>query len=117
MWRKGSVSASSRSRMTSRASGPALYAWPTSHRCPETDLIDRGTVIDEISNDYVGSAPDIGAYELGDLNYWIPGRQLDTATTPIPPDLGINVKTDADLMWLAGKNARPGSANAPVRAK
>ena len=54
---------------------------------------------------YVGEAPDIGAYEYGDKHYWIPGRQYRHASFPIPPDDAQYVKTDADLMWLEGKNA------------
>ena len=44
----------------------------------------------------------VGAYrEAAGTTYWIPGRQLYTsATTPIPPDASIAVKTDADLMFL-----------------
>ena len=70
-----------------------------------SQLIDGGVPIDGINEGFVGTAPDIGAYEFGHSNYWIPGRQLARATTPVPPDRGINVKTDADLMWLAGKDA------------
>jgi hypothetical protein len=47
----------------------------------------------------------LGAYRAaaagGSETYWIPGRQLYTsATTPIPPDASIAVKTDVDLMFL-----------------
>jgi hypothetical protein len=44
----------------------------------------------------------VGAYrDAAAKTYWIPGRQLYTsATTPIPPDASIAVKTDADLMFL-----------------
>ncbi len=54
---------------------------------------------------YIGRAPDIGAYEFGASHYWIPGRQLRRASFPIPPDGARFVKTDADLMWLEGRNA------------
>jgi hypothetical protein len=54
---------------------------------------------------YLGEAPDVGAYEYGDRRYWIPGRQVDGASFPIPPNRAKHVKTDADLMWLEGKNA------------
>lgn len=54
---------------------------------------------------YVGRAPDIGAYEYGDKHYRIPGRQLQKAGFPIPPDNARYVKTDADLMWLEGRGA------------
>ena len=53
---------------------------------------------------FEGSAPDIGAYEYGAKQYWIPGRQLETATTPIPKNKSI-AKIDADLMFLEAKKA------------
>tara|TARA_A200000113_G_scaffold179414_1_gene165097 strand:+ start:2403 stop:4793 length:2391 start_codon:yes stop_codon:yes gene_type:complete len=52
----------------------------------------------------VGEAPDIGAYELGDVRYWIPGRQENKATMPIPKDKGKAVPLDADLMFLEAYN-------------
>lgn len=51
-----------------------------------------------------GDAPDIGAYEANDLNYWIPGRQLDKATVPIPPNNTTTAQLDCDLMWLPAYN-------------
>ncbi len=68
-------------------------------------LIDAGVVIPGITEDFVGNAPDIGAYEYGDDNYWIPGRLIHQASTPIPPNGAENVKTDADLMWLKSLDA------------
>ena len=53
---------------------------------------------------FEGKAPDIGAYEYGANHYWIPGRQLEVASTPIPQNNSI-VKADADLMFLEAKNA------------
>jgi len=70
-----------------------------------SDLIDQGTVVPGINDDYVGSAPDIGAYEFGCTNYWIPGYQAAEASTPVPPNGSTTVKTDADLMWLEGREA------------
>ncbi|VGO16317.1 hypothetical protein PDESU_04908 [Pontiella desulfatans] len=67
---------------------------------PGSDLVDAGTVVPGITDGYVGAAPDIGAYESGAANYWIAGRKLDRASSPIPPDGAGGVKTDADLMWL-----------------
>ncbi|MBT3374090.1 MAG: hypothetical protein HN742_16560 [Lentisphaerae bacterium] len=49
---------------------------------------------------FLGTAPDIGAYEHGDKRYWIPGCQLPQASTPVPPDGAVGVKQDADLMFL-----------------
>ncbi len=66
------------------------------------ELIDKGAVIPDVTNDHLGAAPDIGAYEYGAKDYWIPGRKLPQASTPIPPDGSKTVKPDADLMWLEG---------------
>jgi hypothetical protein len=71
----------------------------------DPNLVDAGMHIPGITDGYLGSAPDIGAYEFGDANYWIPGYQAPKASTPIPPDGASNVKLDADLMWLAGYKA------------
>jgi hypothetical protein len=54
---------------------------------------------------FIGKAPDIGAYEAGDTNYWIPGRIEARVSTPIPPDHARNVKKDADLMFLGARGA------------
>ena len=62
-------------------------------------------IIPGITEGYVGEAPDIGAYEFGDDNYWIPGRLVSKASTPVPPHDAVNVMTDADLMWLKGLEA------------
>ena len=55
---------------------------------------------------WVGKAPDIGAYEYGDENYWIPGCKFEKSSTPVPPNGSTTVKADADLMWLEGYKAR-----------
>ena len=54
---------------------------------------------------YLGAAPDIGAYEFGDTNYWIPGYKDLKAGMPIPPDGSRSAQVDLDLMWLAGRDA------------
>jgi len=41
----------------------------------DSNLVDAGRVIPSFTDNYLGDAPDIGAYEYGDLNYWIPGRK------------------------------------------
>jgi hypothetical protein len=51
---------------------------------------------------YMGAAPDIGAYEYGCTNYWIPGFQSAKASKPIPPDGSAGHATDRDLVWLGG---------------
>lgn len=45
-------------------------------------LVDAGTVVAGISDDYIGSAPDAGAYERGG-EYWIPGITRDTAVVAL----------------------------------
>ena len=54
---------------------------------------------------HVGAAPDIGAYEYGAKNYWIPGRQEAAASMPIPRHGGGEVPLDADLMFLGAYKA------------
>ena len=54
----------------------------------------------------VGTAPDIGAYEYGDSEYWIPGRQIAWASAPVPYDGAAGVLPSADLMFLQGRGAR-----------
>ncbi len=61
-------------------------------------LIDAGKIFE--GEDFVGKAPDIGAYEFGCDSYWIPGRQEPQASMPVPPDGATDVRPDADLMWL-----------------
>jgi hypothetical protein len=70
-----------------------------------SELIDAGSVEVGIKLDYLGRAPDIGPYEYEAEDYWIPGRQLECASRPIPPNGSTAVKTDADLMWLGGRKA------------
>ncbi|MBL7214225.1 MAG: hypothetical protein ISS71_00960 [Phycisphaerae bacterium] len=73
-----------------------------------SELIDAGTEtieLPEVTNGYIGVAPDIGAYEYGESNYWIPGHRTDKARTPVPPDGSMAVKPNADLMWLEGLDA------------
>ena len=70
------------------------------------ETVDKGVARKlDISATYKGSAPDIGAYEFADENYWIPGRIRLQASRPIPPNGSTNAKTDADLIWLGGKDA------------
>jgi len=72
----------------------------------DSDLVDGGVVMGGFDHDYLGKAPDIGPYEYGDTNYWIPGRKEQRASRPIPPDEGADVKLDADLMWLGGYSGK-----------
>jgi hypothetical protein len=43
----------------------------------DSDLVNAGRVIVGYTDGYLGDAPDIGAYEYGDSNYWIPGCKTD----------------------------------------
>jgi len=85
--------------------------WDFRPRAHAGALLDRGTQ-DEGRQyrffrdiEHLGSAPDIGAYELGEKSYWIPGFQDAHASTPIPPDGAQRVKSDADLMFLGAYRA------------
>ena len=78
-------------------------------------LVDAGEAVgpEEIKSpvsrferiDFVGQAPDVGAYEHGAERYWIPGFQYRHASTPVPPDNATDVKRDGDLMFLEGYEA------------
>jgi len=48
---------------------------------------------------YIGSAPDIGAYEYGDTVYWIPGFRYPEPSFPIPYDGAEEVPIDHSLVW------------------
>jgi len=65
-----------------------------------SSLIDAGAQIKGKTSFFLGKAPDIGPYEFGSLDYWIPGFQDVIASKPVPPALSTTVKLDADLMWL-----------------
>ena len=64
-------------------------------------LIDAARKIEGVT----GKDPDIGAYERGAKNYWIPGRQEPRASTPIPADGAKAPAKDIALMWLGGYKA------------
>ena len=72
---------------------------------PGSPLIDAGRAISGITEGFLGDAPDVGAYEHGAADYWIPGCQAPCASMPVPPNGAGSVKADADLMWLAGCRA------------
>lgn len=79
-------------------------------RADAMELIDAGVAVTTkegigVTAGYNGTAPDIGAYEYGDADYWIPGRIVAEASMPVPPNGNRNVKLDADLMWLGGADA------------
>jgi len=68
-------------------------------------LVDGGAQIKGKTNFFLGKAPDIGPYEFGALDYWIPGFQDKKASKPVPPITATTVKVDADLMWLTAYKA------------
>ncbi len=70
-----------------------------------SELIDAGIPTEGVKAAFLGRAPDIGPYEFGDENYWIPGRKFPRPSTPIPPDGTMSAKTTADLMWLGAYRA------------
>ena len=82
---------------------------------PDSGAVDGGAPVREadrpspetpvVAGEVLGPAPDIGAYEHGTRNYWIPGRVLPHASTPVPPDGAEAVRPDADLMFLGGRGA------------
>jgi len=69
-------------------------------------LIDAGRGIDGITDGYAGKASDVGAYERGCKEYWIPGRRTPQASMPIPPDGVDGVRARATLLWLGGRGGR-----------
>jgi len=63
-------------------------------------LIDAGVTISNITGFVSGSAPDEGAYELGDTTYFIPGFRSSTTSFPIVPNGATGVSFSRDqLMW------------------
>jgi hypothetical protein len=66
----------------------------------DSELVDAGALIEGKNIQFIGNAPDIGAYEYGDTNYWIPGFQDKKASVAIPRNKTITAKKNADLMWL-----------------
>jgi len=92
---------------------------------PGSELIDAGVAVTELPSKairvefppFVGDAPDIGAYEAGDSNYWIPGRKQKTASTPVPPNGAEQVRSDADLMFLGAYGAEKHIVNFMNSAK
>jgi fibronectin type 3 domain-containing protein len=70
-----------------------------------SDIRDAGVVISGITDGYLGSAPDIGAYEYNCSSYWIPGCKFEKASTPVPPDGATGVKRACDPAWLEALDA------------
>ncbi|MCK4921905.1 MAG: right-handed parallel beta-helix repeat-containing protein [Bacteroidales bacterium] len=70
-----------------------------------SSIVDAGIVLDNINENFVTDAPDIGAYEFGEENYWIPGRMLDKASNPIPRNNSIIKYGELELIWLKAYKA------------
>ena len=51
---------------------------------------------------YNNEAPDLGAYEYGDLSYWIPGRKYKQASQPI---VSVDKQGGVDLMFQQALDA------------
>lgn len=79
--------------------------------CPGSDLIDAGIIKTDafknvnVTEGWIGDAPDIGPYEFGDDQYWIPGRRIDKASYPVPIDNGPKARVISDLMWAEARNS------------
>lgn len=70
-----------------------------------SEIINGGTDFEEFEGRIIDNTPDIGAYEFGDTLYWIAGRQVEQASTPIPGNGNSTNNTNIDLMWLEGYQA------------
>jgi len=81
-----------------------------------SDLIDTGVVVEGINDGqdkdlnhlplypgqnrkFVGNAPDVGAYEYGDLVYWIPGFRYPYPSVPIPNNKALDIPMEYSLVW------------------
>jgi hypothetical protein len=71
----------------------------------DSELVDAGTNVTGFTDGYAGAAPDLGAYESGCTNYWLPGRIFTQASVPIPLDETLTARPDADLIWQPGMDA------------
>ena len=69
---------------------------------PGSPLIDAGKRLSGDTEAFVGKAPDIGAYEAGADDYWIPGHRTPAASRPLIPDQATGIRLNADLIWLPG---------------
>lgn len=85
--------------------GASVGDWRPRGTSATSVLIDKAAVVAGINDGYVGAAPDIGAYESGATEYWIPGRQTSQASMPVPFSGSTNVNLDVSLMFLQGLGA------------
>ena len=64
---------------------------------PDSELIDAGMHVEGITDGYVGSAPDLGAYEYGGEN-WTPGVTWDVSSyqLPVVANAGNDIVIESD---------------------
>src|SRR3989339_615542 len=75
--------------------------------------IDAGVIIPGYTDGYVGSSPDIGAYEYGATYYWIPGARLESNPPSTIGNLTTSnlASTSVNLNWTAvGDDGTTGTA-------
>jgi hypothetical protein len=72
---------------------------------PRSSLVDAGKVILGHETRFVGAAPDIGAYESGSPEYWIPGYREVGASRPLTLDHSTNIAREVDLIWQVGRES------------
>ncbi len=72
----------------------------------DSELVDKARTILLGILTKSGRRSDLGAYEWGSINYWIPGYQTPQASKPIPADGAEIDYTERDLIWLGGYGAR-----------
>ncbi len=63
---------------------------------PNTGLVDKGTSIASITDNAVGSAPDIGAYERG-RTPWVPGVNTDLGNEVDSSSIVLSIQYPADI--------------------
>ncbi len=64
--------------------------------------IDGGQVVSPYTDGYIGSAPDIGAYESGDTIHWTAGARYEAETLTVPNSSGDTVRVFADTNMSDG---------------
>ncbi len=87
----------------------------------DCNAVDAGIALPNINDDYQGSAPDLGAYEVGaDLPHYGPRDAQDLRLTGIPADqtIYLNWQLNATLpmtaTWRISYTGPPGSPPSPV---
>ncbi len=73
--------------------------WRRRADAEDCTIINHPQSFSKQNRKYIGSAPDIGAYEYGDSVYWIPGFRYPEPSFPIPYDGAEEVPIDHSLVW------------------